>query len=132
MIRRPPRSTRTDTLFPYTTLFRSRNRTYCPHSVPPKRYAMEDARKLLSTLRGRYNQRELAEAMGVTTRTMRRWDVGETEHTPYAADAIRTRLHPLAGSDAASDAHFCFLHSVELTGCISRPSDSHADSTFCT
>src|SRR3546814_20729575 len=26
MIRRPPRSTRTDTLFPYTTLFRSGNR----------------------------------------------------------------------------------------------------------
>src|SRR3546814_12521937 len=26
MIRRPPRSTRTDTLFPYTTLFRSRGR----------------------------------------------------------------------------------------------------------
>src|SRR3546814_9911710 len=25
MIRRPPRSTRTDTLFPYTTLFRSHN-----------------------------------------------------------------------------------------------------------
>src|SRR3546814_19692980 len=28
MIRRPPRSTRTDTLFPYTTLFRAR---YRPH-----------------------------------------------------------------------------------------------------
>src|SRR3546814_10112448 len=27
MIRRPPRSTRTDTLFPYTTLFRSQTRT---------------------------------------------------------------------------------------------------------
>src|SRR3546814_1514078 len=27
MIRRPPRSTRTDTLFPYTTLFRSRGKT---------------------------------------------------------------------------------------------------------
>src|SRR3546814_8791979 len=27
MIRRPPRSTRTDTLFPYTTLFRSHNRS---------------------------------------------------------------------------------------------------------
>src|SRR3546814_4855687 len=26
MLRRPPRSTRTDTLFPYTTLFRSRGR----------------------------------------------------------------------------------------------------------
>src|SRR3546814_7181950 len=30
MILRPPRSTRTDTLFPYTTLFRSR----CPASAP--------------------------------------------------------------------------------------------------
>src|SRR3546814_7324390 len=28
MIRRPPRSTRTDTLFPYTTLFRSPNASY--------------------------------------------------------------------------------------------------------
>src|SRR3546814_8348903 len=31
MIRRPPRSTRTDTLFPYTTLFRSQSR--CPAQV---------------------------------------------------------------------------------------------------
>src|SRR3546814_7733750 len=31
MIRRPPRSTRTDTLFPYTTLFRSR-------AMPPPRH----------------------------------------------------------------------------------------------
>src|SRR3546814_9897261 len=30
MIRRPPRSTRTDTLFPYTTLFRSTRRIRCP------------------------------------------------------------------------------------------------------
>src|SRR3546814_19706790 len=31
MIRRPPRSTRTDTLFPYTTLFRSQLSPYtCP------------------------------------------------------------------------------------------------------
>src|SRR3546814_12527269 len=29
MIRRPPRSTRTDTLFPYTTLFRSARRQGC-------------------------------------------------------------------------------------------------------
>src|SRR3546814_3278951 len=46
MIRRPPRSTRTDTLFPYTTLFRSRitkptpscgssvTAEYMPDSVP--------------------------------------------------------------------------------------------------
>src|SRR3546814_10618840 len=31
MIRRPPRSTRTDTLFPYTTLFRSAGIDQLPH-----------------------------------------------------------------------------------------------------
>src|SRR3546814_8665505 len=32
MIRRPPRSTRTDTLFPYTTLFRSTDRGGARHA----------------------------------------------------------------------------------------------------
>src|SRR3546814_7595098 len=36
MIRRPPRSTRTDTLFPYTTLFRSAIETALQGQVPPK------------------------------------------------------------------------------------------------
>src|SRR3546814_11983978 len=40
MIRRPPRSTRTDTLFPYTTLFRSDlprgDRMLAPHRHPPR------------------------------------------------------------------------------------------------
>src|SRR3546814_4711629 len=33
MIRRPPRSTRTDTLFPYTTLFRSTDGTVTPEDA---------------------------------------------------------------------------------------------------
>src|SRR3546814_1602987 len=44
MIRRPPRSTRTDTLFPYTTLFRSRDpndqpfhEALAPHCPQPLR-----------------------------------------------------------------------------------------------
>src|SRR3546814_3835820 len=41
MIRRPPRSTRTDTLFPYTTLFRSGQtrlpvRTHGRHAISPR------------------------------------------------------------------------------------------------
>src|SRR3546814_3860195 len=36
MIRRPPRSTRTDTLFPYTTLFRSPICGACPSAFPPE------------------------------------------------------------------------------------------------
>src|SRR3546814_5862936 len=48
MIRRPPRSTRTDTLFPYTTLFRStpddlRRARYCAASLIP-----HNVRKTLS------------------------------------------------------------------------------------
>src|SRR3546814_10250140 len=51
MIRRPPRATRTDTLFPYTTLFRS--------SVPKTRLARAARNSILGThcrvapLRGR-------------------------------------------------------------------------------
>src|SRR3546814_15453044 len=37
MIRRPPRSTRTDTLFPYTTLFRSPHRWVEPGMISPRR-----------------------------------------------------------------------------------------------
>src|SRR3546814_19773835 len=42
MIRRPPRSTRTDTLFPYTTLFRSLG----GNSYPAKRRAVQKIRVL--------------------------------------------------------------------------------------
>src|SRR3546814_9604140 len=40
MIRRPPRSTRTDTLFPYTTLFRTPAplASALPAASPPERY----------------------------------------------------------------------------------------------
>src|SRR3546814_18356859 len=37
MIRRPPRSTRTDTLFPYTTLFRSRPAARLRFSQPRRK-----------------------------------------------------------------------------------------------
>src|SRR3546814_2985334 len=47
MIRRPPRSTRTDTLFPYTTLFRSRHDSLFVHRdevVAMLRYPFERVR----------------------------------------------------------------------------------------
>src|SRR3546814_15426077 len=43
MIRRPPRSTRTDTLFPYTTLFRSLGRTTRSDTPPPIIYSRRSA-----------------------------------------------------------------------------------------
>src|SRR3546814_14481934 len=51
MIRRPPRSTRTDTLFPYTTLFRSRDSPLFKDKVRDLEYA--------STLRIARDQLEL-------------------------------------------------------------------------
>src|SRR3546814_17014598 len=44
MIRRPPRSTRTDTLFPYTTLFRSQP------NPPPRRNAFSISESPLKTM----------------------------------------------------------------------------------
>src|SRR3546814_6011707 len=45
MIRRPPRSTRTDTLFPYTTLFRSPpGRAPAPCGRRPRRRARQHCR----------------------------------------------------------------------------------------
>src|SRR3546814_8876149 len=55
MIRRPPRSTRTDTLFPYTTLFRSVRRFPClvpgighaaAEAIQPRQVIGETARRL--------------------------------------------------------------------------------------
>src|SRR3546814_375660 len=45
MIRRPPRSTRTDTLFPYTTLFRSTLRPYHQRHRPRTRAAHWDCKR---------------------------------------------------------------------------------------
>src|SRR3546814_4676330 len=60
MIRRPPRSTRTDTLFPYTTLFRSmRQRHRVAHAVA-MRYLEE------AVLRGHRTDLERGEQEVVT------------------------------------------------------------------
>src|SRR3546814_7453946 len=45
MIRRPPRSTRTYTLFPYTTLFRSRGRDLHVPELWPLRHLREPRRR---------------------------------------------------------------------------------------
>src|SRR3546814_13584139 len=101
MIRRPPRSTRTDTLFPYTTLFRSRlPKRGVPMSVVPLR---TEARS-----RG---VRMLLTALGVsvagwlddpaTTEVMlkpdgRRWIDG-------LGEGVSVKRERMAGTDGAGD-----------------------------
>src|SRR3546814_5006206 len=77
MIRRPPRSTRTDTLFPYTTLFRSMlecRRLWTPSTpcVPAPIRSEEHTSELQSLMRISYavfclNKKELKPIMTQTT-----------------------------------------------------------------
>src|SRR3546814_4112377 len=78
MIRRPPRSTRTDTLFPYTTLFRSDRRPY--GLFPP--YDAEGRGRLVADLARLRDHRGRDHARGVA--------VGDAppQHQ-YDADAAR-------------------------------------------
>ena len=86
---------------------------------------MQDVRQLLSTLRGRYNQTELAQALGITTRTLRRWEIGETDPPPYAADAIRQRLLPLADLTHDGDCDFRFIDLFAGIGGIRMAFEAH-------
>src|SRR3546814_6485871 len=59
MIRRPPRSTRTDTLFPYTTLFRS---AHCSIPLPAcDRFSGAGARALRGSHRDRRSEEHTSE-----------------------------------------------------------------------
>src|SRR3546814_11617598 len=53
MIRRPPRSTRTDTLFPYTTLFRSLEARLLIHFESELDIVVEDGRRTIADVFGR-------------------------------------------------------------------------------
>lgn len=65
---------------------------------------------LLQQALGTYSQKEVAARLGVTTRTVRRWQVGETDPPEYLGDAIRQRLLPLPANDSASgEAVFTFI-----------------------
>src|SRR3546814_9810073 len=84
MIRRPPRSTRTDTLFPYTTLFRSRERVViaAPESCP---------------CCGSGNLCKLGEDVTETLEVIpRRWKVVQTVRERFACRACEAVSQPPA------------------------------------
>src|SRR3546814_5263946 len=78
MIRRPPRSTRTDTLFPYTTLFRSQH-----HQEGARHRRRLPARR--APLRGRLHPRGREDR----PRRPRRAGVRSEEHTSELQSLMR-------------------------------------------
>jgi DNA (cytosine-5)-methyltransferase 1 len=86
---------------------------------------MENVRHLLASLRGRYNQKELAIGLGVSPRTVRRWELGETDPPPYLADAIRQRLLPLVDTSSSPEADFTFVDLFAGIGGIRMGFEAH-------
>src|SRR3546814_5751785 len=89
MIRRPPRSTRTDTLFPYTTLFRSSDRRGV--SAGPRQFGREPGPDLRRPVR-LFDRR--ARAVGCPTRlaggaATRHLDRRSEEHTSELQSLMR-------------------------------------------
>jgi DNA (cytosine-5)-methyltransferase 1 len=70
---------------------------------------MKGTQALLADVRIRYSQKEVAEFLGVNPRTVRRWEIGETDPPPYLADAIRQRLLPLVEDSGKEGAAFTFI-----------------------
>src|SRR3546814_20236346 len=106
MIRRPPRSTRTDTLFPYTTLFRSLRRR--AHKFRIAIYAPR------ATLRLMLRQYELVERV-------RAYDPDVDEALLNRAYVFTVQKH---GSQKRASGDPYFSHPVEVAGILT---DLHLD-----
>src|SRR3546814_2779237 len=97
MIRRPPRSTRTDTLFPYTTLFRSpssiggRSASTEKTSTPRKNPSKDPKRKLRSLSSARWMKGRRVVRMWTTKRYRKNADAAarSEEHTSELQSLMR-------------------------------------------
>src|SRR3546814_5927168 len=91
MIRRPPRSTRTDTLLPYTTLFRSRARTTRGGGLVERGAADGQDGLGVAALDGRDRVAGIDRA-GEGLRTLDRQDLADLHHVEQRGDARRDIL----------------------------------------
>lgn len=79
-----------------------------------------DVYTLLDRALRRFSHKEVALALGVDPKTVRRWQVRETEPKPYIADAIRQRLLPL-GEPESGPGTFRFIDLFAGIGGIRIP-----------
>src|SRR3546814_15898962 len=90
MRRRPPRSTRTDTLFPYTTLFRS---------LPAAKTESREERRFNRYDRDRNERIGRVEMMGTRSAAFRKLDTNGDNLQNFEAWAVTTSKR-FAGADA--------------------------------
>ncbi|WP_346960361.1 DNA (cytosine-5-)-methyltransferase [uncultured Arthrobacter sp.] len=83
---------------------------------------MENSKDLLTSARARYTQRQLAEQLNVTQRTVARWESGETPCPTMLAPALRELL----GMPAQNGAHdFTFIDLFAGIGGIRQGFETH-------
>src|SRR3546814_11811686 len=102
MVRRPPRSTRTDTLFPYTTLFRSR----CEMSPPD--WSAEPLH--------RRSRRHRQGSYALPTRLKKEAGGRETAERTMTRETSRTAAHD--GREAGTDTSIAVPPYGNPDGCI--------------
>src|SRR3546814_9929249 len=103
MIRRPPRSTRTDTLFPYTTLFRSHHpRISGIHDLRTRTSGMHDFAQFHIWVSPQMTVREAHRVMDeIETRLHREFPGVEILIHPDPEGHVDSQSDPLRSKDAA-------------------------------
>src|SRR3546814_3333365 len=110
MIRRPPRSTRTDTLFPYTTLFRS-NMSYADLiGGPPKGVTATGTPAAFDEFALTQQFQYLAN--GRLTQTQRSGQISRTEHAVGIPRHVGQQQRPVI--DNLADTQHLRLQSTSL------------------
>src|SRR3546814_14108767 len=127
MIRRPPRSTRTDTLFPYTTLFRSvathahRVTSDVRALSPPSAGRM----RLCEAAEGRYALRSVTHCQAVGSRAGKMLTtIGSTNRSPIAAATATAPLRRRHTKSAPIRAETAIEHDATRSGRTDAPGTS--------
>jgi DNA (cytosine-5)-methyltransferase 1 len=84
---------------------------------------MENTKNLLARARKRYTQQQVAEYLQVNTRTIKRWEAGETDPPPYAAQVLQQWL--VRDQDSGAPTDFTFIDLFAGIGGIRLGFEAH-------
>lgn len=98
-----------------------------PLNIPRGASSMEQTNtlNLLRSARARYTQKQLADILEVDVRTVRRWEVRESEPPAYLSDAIKQRILPLVNTAPERHNAFRFIDLFAGVGGIRLGFEAH-------